>query len=202
MSSLRMIATKAALRREVLAARAEAHRDGARRAKRAADLALDVLDIPSLLENGSRVAGYRPIRTEIDPGALLLALHKAGVPLAMPVVIGAARPLSFRPWHPGAAEVEGAFGAPIPADETDVTPDVLIVPLVAFDAGCARLGYGGGFYDRTIERLTEGARPLMTVGMAYAAQQVGEVPREDTDKLLDAVVTEAGVVRRREDPAR
>lgn len=190
-----MIAAKAALRREVLAARAEAHKDGAARAARAIPQALGYLEVERLVARGVLVAGYRPIRTEVDPSGLLAELHKAGVKLAMPVVEGPSQPLSFRPWHPGAPEVEGAFGAPIPADETMVTPAVLIVPLVAFDARCIRLGYGGGFYDRTIEKLGDANPALKTMGLAYAAQRVGEIPAEPTDQRLDAVVTEAGIVR-------
>ncbi|MEO0761351.1 MAG: 5-formyltetrahydrofolate cyclo-ligase, partial [Pseudomonadota bacterium] len=108
-------------------------RDGAGRAAAAAKRLLAHLDGLGRLDVATRVAGYRPIRSEIDTAPVLATMAARGVALAMPVVEGAAQPLGFRPWAPGVAEVEGAFGAPIPADATAVTPRILIVPLVAFD---------------------------------------------------------------------
>ncbi|MEM6486974.1 MAG: 5-formyltetrahydrofolate cyclo-ligase [Pseudomonadota bacterium] len=195
MNDLRIIAAKAALRKAVFQRRAAAHAEGAARALAASERLVALLDRFRAVDGVARVAGYRPIRTEIDPLCALEALHGRGSPLAMPVVEGAGQPLSFRPWHPGAAEVEGAFGAPIPADTTAVTPQVLIVPLVAFDPSCRRLGYGGGFYDRTLEGLRAKTRATLAIGFAYAAQQVDEVPYEGTDQVLDAVVTESGILQ-------
>ncbi len=90
--------------------------------------------------------------------------------------------------------VEGPFGAAVPASSEEVEPQVLIVPLVAFDSRGRRLGYGGGFYDRTLERLRS-ARPTWAVGFAYAAQESESLPEESTDQPLDAVVTEVGELR-------
>ncbi len=139
---------------------------------------------------GRVLAGYWPIRTEIDPRPAM-ATHDG--PLCLPVVPGPAKPLVFRRWYPGAAMIEGAFGARIPTDETELTPQVLIVPLLAFDARGCRLGYGGGFYDRTLERL-RARGPVTAIGFAYAAQQVKQVPTEPTDQPLDLIVTETGVL--------
>jgi 5-formyltetrahydrofolate cyclo-ligase len=100
--------------------------------------------------------------------------------------------LRFREWTPGARMVEGAFKALIPEEGAWVEPEVLIVPMLAFDARGYRLGYGGGFYDRTLEGL-RAKGPVLAVGFAFSAQQVATVPTERTDQRLDAMVTEKGV---------
>ncbi len=138
---------------------------------------------------GRVLSGYMPMRTEIDP-LPAMAAHQG--PLGVPVIIGKAQPLRFREWTPGAAMIEGAFRALIPAEGAWVEPEVLIVPLLAFDAAGYRLGYGGGFYDRTLEGL-RARGPVLAVGFAFAAQEVAEVPVNATDQRLDAVVTEMGV---------
>lgn len=139
------------------------------------------------------ISFYWPIRTEIDPRPTLHALSESHT-LCLPVVVGPGQPLTFRRWCPGAAMEEGAYGAAIPADPDEVTPEILIVPLAAFDARGYRLGYGGGFYDRTLERLRK-AGPVTAIGFAFAAQQVDAVPREPTDQPLDVIVTEDGPLR-------
>jgi 5-formyltetrahydrofolate cyclo-ligase len=138
---------------------------------------------------GRALSGYMPMRTEIDP-LPAMAAHQG--PVGVPVIIGKAQPLRFREWTPGAAMVEGAFKAMIPAEGGWLEPEVLIVPLLAFDAAGYRLGYGGGFYDRTLQGL-RARGPVLAVGFAFAAQEVAEVPIDATDQRLDAVVTEAGV---------
>jgi len=138
---------------------------------------------------GRVLAGYMPMRTEIDP-LPAMAAHRGGV--CVPVVPGRAVPLRFAAWSPGCAMLEGDFGAMIPADEVWVEPEVLIVPLLTFDARGYRLGYGGGYYDRTLEML-RGRRPTLAVGFAFAAQEVAEVPIDATDQRLDAIVTEQGL---------
>jgi 5-formyltetrahydrofolate cyclo-ligase len=137
----------------------------------------------------SVLAGYMPMRTEIDP---LPAMAAHTGPVGVPVIVGKAMPLQFRAWSPGAPMVEGAFKALIPASGDWVVPEVLIVPLLAFDARGYRLGYGGGFYDRTLEGL-RARGPVLAVGYAFAAQEVDEVPTDATDQRLDALVTETGV---------
>ena len=141
------------------------------------------------------IAGYWPIRTEIDPVPVLAALVGAGRRVALPVVEGAARPLAFREWQPGAAMAEGAYGAAVPAAGDWLRPDALVVPLLAFDAGLFRLGYGGGFYDRTLAGLRAEGGAVLAVGFAFAAQEVATLPLEPTDLALDTVVTETGVRR-------
>ncbi|MCL5775392.1 5-formyltetrahydrofolate cyclo-ligase [Limibaculum sp. FT325] len=186
-------AAKVALRRVAFAARKAAHASGAATAAAAAAQAF----LDAGFAAGARViAGYRPIRTEIDPTPLMAALAARGHRLCVPVIEGEGLPLRFREWHPGCAMVAGAFGAEVPANGDWLTPDLLIAPLVAYDRACWRLGYGGGFYDRTLAMLRP-LGPVAAVGLAYAAQEVAAVPHEVTDQPLDAVVTEAGVIRRR-----
>ena len=139
-------------------------------------------------------SGYRRIRTELDPEPLMLALLDAGCRLCVPVIEGRGLPLRFRAWSPGARMQPGPFGAPVPAEGDWLEPDLLIVPLLAFDRAGRRLGYGGGFYDRTLARLRAGGT-VRAIGLGYAAQEVDEVPADETDQLLDAIVTEAGVIR-------
>lgn len=145
---------------------------------------------------GRVVTGYLPIRTELDPVPAMTALHAGGARLAVPVIAGRGLPLDFREWTPDAALVEGPFGALVPATGDWLVPDTLIVPLVAFDAACNRLGYGGGFYDRTLARLAARG-PVRALGFAFAAQELPPLPVEPTDVALDCIVTEAGVHRPR-----
>ena len=136
------------------------------------------------------LAGYLPIRTEIDPRRVLAA-HPGVV--GVPVIAGPGLPLSFRRWTPETPLIEGPFGAFIPETGEDVVPRVLIVPLVAFDRRGFRLGYGGGFYDRTLERLRR-MGPTTAIGFAFAAQEMDAVPTEPTDQPLDLIVTETGPI--------
>ncbi len=130
------------------------------------------------------------MRTEIDPLAAM-AGHQG--PVGVPVIIGAGQALQFRLWTPDCTMEMGAFGARIPTQGDWIIPQVLIVPLLAFDARGYRLGYGGSFYDRTLEGLRANG-PVTAIGFAFAAQEVGEVPIEPTDQRLDIIVTEAGAV--------
>ena len=141
---------------------------------------------------GQVISGYWPIRTEIDPRPALQALS-ASRDIVLPVVAGNGLPLEFRSWSPGTRMIPGDFGAAIPADPTGSDPDILIVPLAAYNARGYRLGYGGGFYDRTLERL-RAIRPTLAVGFAYSAQVTPQLPVELTDQPLDAIVTENGVL--------
>ena len=111
----------------------------------------------------------------------------------MPVIEASARPLAFRTWRPGVATVAGPLGVEVPVEGEPAEPDVLLVPMLAFDGRGHRLGYGGGFYDRTIAGLRARGR-VTAFGFAYAAQQVDEVPDGETDMRLDAVITEAGIL--------
>jgi len=144
---------------------------------------------------GVPVAGYAAMRTEIDPGPALEEAAAHG-PVALPVIIGAGRPLKFREWSPGCAMMAGEFGAQVPAAGAWIEPQILIVPLVAFDRSGGRLGYGGGFYDRTLARL-RAAGPVLAVGFAFAAQEADKLPLEPTDQPLDLIVTDQGILEPR-----
>lgn len=180
---------KAELRRSALAARKVAHGQG----KDAAATARLLDEIGPV--RGRIISGYMPIRTEISPLAAMTALA-ARNRICVPVIAGKGQPLTFREWRPGCVLVEGPFGALIPETGDWLTPDILIVPLVGFDAGLNRLGYGGGFYDRTLAGLRASAT-IRAIGFAYAAQQLDSLPTDPTDQRLDAVVTEEGVIRPR-----
>lgn len=182
---------KAALRRDCAQRRrqAKAADDGT-----AAGAARDHLLAARLHTGAAVVSGYRPIRSELDPTPLLEAMAAAGHRLCVPVIVGPGKPLRFREWSAGAEMMEGPFGAAVPVNGAWLEPRLVIAPLLAFDRAGRRLGYGGGFYDRTLQGLR--ARGQVTaVGFAYAAQEVDEVPHDPTDQPLDAIVTEAGIIR-------
>jgi len=137
------------------------------------------------------VAAYWPIREEIDCRPLLTRLMDALQPVCLPVVVGDGEPLDMRLWEQGAALYPSGFGTLAPAETAPrAEPDVVLVPLLGFDARGTRLGYGGGYYDRTLARLT---RPARLVGFAFAAQELPTIPRAPHDRPLDALVTEKGV---------
>lgn len=139
---------------------------------------------------GAVVAGYAATGTEADPHAILRALERRGHAIALPAVRGAAMPLAFRAWHHPQKHVTGAFGIQQPHGGARVlVPDVLIVPMTAFDRNGHRLGQGGGFYDRTLKLLRR-CKPILAVGLAYAAQEVDSLAVEVHDELLDWIVTE------------
>jgi 5-formyltetrahydrofolate cyclo-ligase len=177
-----MTDVKALARKAAFAARKEAF---ARGQGQAAEILADYLSAQA----GAVLAGYMPMRSEIDP-LPAMAAHRGVV--GVPVIPGPAMALRFREWTPGCALMAGQFGALIPAEGAWVEPAVLIVPMLAFDARGYRLGYGGGFYDRTLEGL-RARRPTLAVGFAFAAQEVDEVPIDAYDQQLDVVVTEEGV---------
>lgn len=141
---------------------------------------------------GKVVAGYMPMRTEVSPLPVMAEWARSGS-VCVPVVTGKGQPLAFHRWTPQCDMVSGAFGAMIPAQANPVVPEVLIVPLLAFDARGARLGYGGGFYDRTLEAL-RAQRETVAIGFAYSAQQADHIPLEKTDQPLDMLVTERSAV--------
>ncbi|MEN8895564.1 MAG: 5-formyltetrahydrofolate cyclo-ligase [Yoonia sp.] len=139
---------------------------------------------------GVPLAGYMPMRTEIDP---LPAMEEAAAhgPVGVPVIMGAGQPLKFRIWEPGVDLIAGEFGAMIPASGDWMTPEIVIVPLVAYDLNGGRLGYGGGFYDRTLEQL-RAVQATLAIGFAYAEQQANDLPLEPTDQPLDLLITQNG----------
>jgi 5-formyltetrahydrofolate cyclo-ligase len=139
---------------------------------------------------GLIVSGFWPIADEIDLRPLLRALHERGNRIALPVTPRRGEPLTFREWRPGDILVPERFGTVRPIGDT-LVPDMLLIPLLAFDSKGGRLGYGGGFYDRTLATLPNRFR----LGCAFAAQQVDAVPVGPYDIRLDAVATENGIIR-------
>jgi 5-formyltetrahydrofolate cyclo-ligase len=139
---------------------------------------------------GTVVAGYWPINGEADIRPLLSHLDARGCVTALPEVVGRGTSLCFRRWRPGDPLEPGLFGTrQPPVTAPIVSPTVVLVPLLAFDAGGGRLGYGGGFYDRTLPVL-RAAGPLLAVGVAYAAQRAEAIPTDDHDQRLDWILTE------------
>ncbi len=150
------------------------------------------------LPAGAAVSGYWPLAGELDPRPAMLALAERGHPLCLPRLQGSSQPLRFHAWQPGQALVPGRFNLLEPAAEWPaLTPQVLLVPLLAFDNRCRRLGWGKGFYDRTLAELRAADPATLAIGVAFAAQEVDAVPVAAYDQRLDAVVTEIGLYRYR-----
>lgn len=177
---------KSALRKAAKATRRALH-DPVRGAGAAAQL-LEVLRPHA----GRVIAGYMPIHSEVSPLPAMLGML-GHARLAVPVIQGEGLPLIFREWAPGAQMIDGPFGALVPAEGDFLAPDLIILPLLAFDRRGFRLGYGGGYYDRTLEALNGKTRPL-AVGFAYAGQEVPRVPIALHDQPLDLIVTEDGPI--------
>ncbi|MCR9220903.1 MAG: 5-formyltetrahydrofolate cyclo-ligase [Alphaproteobacteria bacterium] len=185
-------AAKAAARKQAQAARKAAF--DARGAAASMDASLrflGALDPPK----GSTVSVFLSIGSELDTQPLLAALWARGCRVALPCVTAPRTPLIFRLYQEGDALVEESFGTRAPAPEAEaVDPDILVVPLLAFDRAGYRLGYGGGFYDRTLEGL-RARKSVLAVGIAFAAQELESVPREATDQPLDWIVTDQQAFR-------
>ena len=175
---------KAAARVAAFARRKEAHQAGIGTAAHLSEVLAGYRGVP--------LAGYMPMRTEIDP---LPAMAEAAAhgPVGVPVIMGAATPLKFRQWEPDCTLIAGEFGAMIPESGDWIEPEILIVPLVAFSRTGGRLGYGGGFYDRTLEQL-RAKRATLAIGFAYSAQEDANIPLEPVDQPLNLIVTENGVI--------
>jgi 5-formyltetrahydrofolate cyclo-ligase len=181
---------KAALRRHALARR-EALPASVRQA---AGIAVAERGLPVAILPGTVVSGFSPVKSEISPLPLMRRLADAGTALALPVIAGRGKPLTMRAWSLGAPLVPGVWGIREPAaDAPEVFPDVIIVPLLAFDSRGYRLGYGGGYYDRTIARL-RAIKTITAIGIAFATQQIDEVPTTPRDERLDLVLTESGTI--------
>jgi 5-formyltetrahydrofolate cyclo-ligase len=139
------------------------------------------------------VSGFYPFTTEISVLPLLAKLASEGWTTALPVVLGKNLPLKFRAWTPGEPTVAGIWDIPMPPESAlEVSPDVLLVPMLAFDKRGYRLGYGGGFYDRTLSELRK-VKPIEAIGIAYAAQEIDAVPYGERDEPLDWILTERGI---------
>ena len=176
----------------------KAWRDGlsaAQKAQAAGALASHGLAFLPALAPGTVVSGFASLPEELRAWPLLRRLHREGYPLCLPVMQGKDEPLVFRAWAPGDAMDSAVWGIAEPkADKPELEPDVLLVPLLAFDAAGWRLGYGGGFYDRTLRRL-RARRAIVAVGLAYDEQRIDAVPHLDYDERLDWVLTPSGPIR-------
>ena len=145
------------------------------------------------------VAGYWPVRNEIDILPLLSALEDKGVHLCLPITGSAGTALSFHHWAFGTALDTGRFGIKQPfPDAEQLFPDVICVPLLAFDSRCQRLGYGGGYYDRTLACLRRQGQKVAAVGLAYAGQQIDSLVTGPYDEQLETVLTSEGWLVRSE----
>jgi 5-formyltetrahydrofolate cyclo-ligase len=143
---------------------------------------------------GTVVSAFWPLEGEIDTLPLIEGLIRRGCQVVLPVMQGAGLPLVFRAWTPGEPLVPAGYGTHEPAtDKPEAHPSLLIVPLLAFDRAGYRLGYGGGFYDRTLAGLRR-TGDITSVGIAFAGQEVAEVPRGRFDQCLDFMVTEKEVI--------
>ena len=182
---------KAVLRRRALALRASES------ARNSADSALKIRDhgLPLFAGLGppGEVSGYLPIRDELSPLPLMEALLKAGWRLSLPVVTAKHSPLTFRRWQPGDALVSAPFGLQNPPQSVQaIQPSTLLVPIAVYDSSGFRIGYGGGYYDRTLA-LLRAAQNVTTIGIAYDCRQAPAVPREAHDQRLDHILTPSGV---------
>jgi 5,10-methenyltetrahydrofolate synthetase len=147
---------------------------------------------------GRILSGYWPIGGEPDLRPALTALHQAGLTIALPVVETRAAPLVFRRWTPGMALVRGDWNIPVPPPEAEVlTPDIALAPCLGWTAGCYRLGWGGGYFDRTLAALAP--RPL-TIGIALAAARLPTIHPQPHDIALDLILTEEGVAAQSPEP--
>lgn len=145
------------------------------------------------LQQAPVVAGFWPLADETDIRPALAALYAHGKEIALPVVTGSG--LVFRLWSPDCRMEKRGFGLLEPSDgNRQVFPEALIVPLVAYDRAGGRLGYGKGYYDRAIASLSE-KQTIMTIGVAFAIQEVKSIPLEPHDRSLDMIVTDAGIIR-------
>jgi 5-formyltetrahydrofolate cyclo-ligase len=149
---------------------------------------------PIAVAPGTIVSGYMPMKSELDPRPLMRKLADAGARLALPVVIARGVPLVMRAYAFGDALVRGVWGIRVPPPEApEVEPDIVLAPLLAFDRSGNRLGYGAGYYDMTIAALRAN-KPVVAVGVAFAAQEVEDVPTTPRDVRLDFVLTEKEVI--------
>ena len=181
---------KAALRRAAVA-----RRDALPPAERmAAAQAIAEQGLPVEVGPGVIVSGFSPLKSEISPLPLLRRLADAGASLALPVVVGRGHPLVMRAWSFGAPLVAGVWGIREPPSAApELYPDILIVPLLAFDRCGHRIGYGAGYYDMTISRL-RAMKPVTAIGIAFAVQEIAVVPATSRDARLDLVLTERGAI--------
>jgi 5-formyltetrahydrofolate cyclo-ligase len=150
--------------------------------------------LPVAVTPGMIVSGFSPLKTEINPIPLLRKFAEAGASLALPCIVGRGHPLIMRAWEFGAPLASGQWGIREPTPEApEVAPDILIVPLAAFDRAGHRIGYGAGYYDMTIHAL-RAKKKVVAIGIAFAAQEIAKVPATERDERLDLVLTERKII--------
>ena len=177
-----------------LRAAALATRDALDNGQRAgAAQAIAARGLPIEIGRGTIVSGYSPIRSEIDPFPLLRKLAAKGASLALPAVMARGKSLAFRAWSPDDRLMLGPLGIlePSPA-ASEVVPDIMLVPLAAFDSIGHRIGYGAGHYDFTLAHLRK-VKAVISIGLAFAAQEIEAVPALSHDVTMDYVLTETKV---------
>jgi len=181
--------------KNVLRATALARRDALPAAERAAAAeTIAAKPFPVDVPPGAIVSGYSPMKSEINPLPLMRRLAAAGARLALPVVVGRGQRLILREWAFGEELASGVWGIREPAAHApEVLPDIMIVPLAAFDRTGHRIGYGAGYYDMTIGHI-RGVKPVVAIGIAYAVQEIPSVPATPRDERLDLVLTERGLI--------
>ena len=148
------------------------------------------------IPENSHVAGYCPIQTEISPLPILEQLEQSGYGLCLPIVVGKNKSLQFRSWKFNQKLIAGDYGVSIPVEGKWIVPIVIIVPLLAFDTMGYRLGYGGGYYDRTLEQLKKKIK-IKAIGFAFSGQFFPKLPRDKFDYKLDTIVTDIGITEYR-----
>jgi 5-formyltetrahydrofolate cyclo-ligase len=190
MSGIPANSSKADLRAAALAARDALSREH----RAAAAEAIALRGLPIEIMRGAVVAGYSPIRNEFDPAPLMRKLAAQSARLALPVITARGQSLRFRVWSPGDRLLRGPLGIlePSPA-AAEIIPDIVLVPLAAFDRSGHRIGYGAGHYDRTLAQLRK-SRATTAIGLGFAAQEVEAVPALSHDVALDYVLTETEVL--------
>ncbi len=181
---------KATLRREALARRDALSAE----VRTAAAQTIAARPFPVAVPPGAIVSGFMPMKSEINPLPLMRKLADAGAALALPAVAGKGKPLVMRAYVFGEPLASGVWGIREPGpDARQVVPDILLVPLLAFDRRGHRIGYGAGYYDMTIAAL-RARKTIVAVGVAYAAQEIAQVPTTPRDARLDLVLTEREVI--------
>ena len=168
-----------------------ASRDGAAAATRLKDNFLSAFDV----QPGQSVAAYWPFRDEIDVRPLFAELESMGCNCLLPVMAGRKEPLQFHQWKPGDVLEPSRFGVLEPSKfHRSTTPDIVILPMLAFDRHGMRLGYGGGYYDRTLNAL-RGKGEILAIGAAYHDQEIEDIPNDAHDQKIDALVTDQAIIR-------
>lgn len=160
----------------------------------AAAAAVAARGLPVAAAQGVVLSGYSPIRSEFDPVLLMRKLEGAGAVLALPVIVSRDKPLLFRQWHASAGLIKGQLGILEPdASAPALDPDIVLVPLAAFDRSGHRIGYGAGHYDRSLA-LLRARKAIVAIGLAFSVQEVAAVPNDGHDERLDFVLTETETI--------